>query len=77
MSRTVPSSKHLGDRAVAAIIQHVDGLEPVGDSDAEHFDAEPTVALWSSEIPMVGIAEVLDTEVVPVEYERRWSVGES
>ena len=22
------------------------------------------------------IAEVLDTEVVPVEYERRWSVGE-
>ena len=52
------SSKQLGERGEAAVIAHVDGLDPVGDSVAEHFDAQPTVALWPSEIPMVGIAVV-------------------
>lgn len=52
------SSKQLGERGEAAVIDHVAGLDPVADSVAEHIDAEPAVALWPSDIPMAGIAVV-------------------
>jgi hypothetical protein len=56
-STTELSPKRLGERAEAAVIEAVDALDPVADSDAEHYDAVPSTALFPSEsVRMVGIA---------------------
>lgn len=56
-SSAEPSSKRLGDRAEAAVIEAVDALDPVSDSEAEHYDAVPSTALFPSDsVRMVGIA---------------------
>lgn len=52
------SSKQLGERAEAAIIEQVDSLDPVPDTHAEHYDAVPMAAIFPSTVPMVGIAVV-------------------
>lgn len=60
------SSKALGERAEGEIVATVDGLEPVEDQEAEHYDAVPSTAISPSEdLPMGGIC-VLERGV-PVE----------
>lgn len=51
------SAKRLGERAESAVIEAIDELEPVSDSDAEHYDAVPSTAVFPSDmVRMVGIA---------------------
>jgi hypothetical protein len=72
------SSKVAGERAEGAVIQAVDGLEPVSDQEAEHFDAVPSTAIAPCDaVPFAGIA-VLERGV-PVEIKScipRLSSGE-
>jgi len=58
MNSVVESSKRLGERAEATIIQRVDALDPIPDTEAEHYDAVPMAAIYPSTVPMVGIAVV-------------------
>jgi hypothetical protein len=43
------TSKQLGERAEAAVIEAFDQLEPVADSEAEHYDAVPARAFGPTE----------------------------
>lgn len=68
MSQTqvAADSVRLGDRAESAVIESVDGLEYVPDSEGEHYDAEPVTAIGpSDELDFAGIA-VLERGV-PIE----------